>query len=113
MKLSSIITLSVLTTIGFSSPLLAQENVATNNQQAHNIVEISPSDLVSAAYQGRFTNQGIPSGSRFIGAIKTNKLQPRDLIKTAISAGRLSEATLNDRSYLNSVRTLADNLDTN
>ncbi len=113
MKLSSIITLSILTTIGFSSPLLAQEKVATNNQQAHNIVEVSPSNLVSAAYQGRFTDQGIPSGSKFIGAIKTNKLQPRDLVKTAISAGRLSESTLNDQSYLHSVRTLADHLDTN
>ena len=113
MKLSSIITLSVLTTIGFSSPLLAQENVATNNQQAHNIVEISPYNLVSAAYQGRFTDQGIPSGGRFVSAIKTNKLQPRDLVETAISAGRLSAATLDDQSYLRSVRTLADNLNTN
>ncbi len=113
MKLSSIITLSILATLGFSAPLLAQENVVINSQQARNSVEISPSNLVSAAYQGRFTNQRIPSGSRFIGAIKTNKLQSRDLVKAAISTGRLSEATLNDQGYLRSVRTLADHFDTN
>ncbi len=74
---------------------------------------ITPFNLVTGSYQGRFINQGIPSFSVFRSAIRSNKIEAKDLVQSAISAGRLSEDTLNDAEYLNSVDVLLDALDKN
>ena len=113
MKRFSIIAISMIAALGISSPLLAQEEVTINSQEARNIVEINPYNLVTASYQGRFVDQGIPSGARFIAAVKANQIQAQDLVKTAISKGRLSESTLNDQSYLRHVKSIMNNLDKN
>ena len=47
----------------------------------------------------------------FLSKIPSNKIEAKDLVKSAISAGRLSENTLYDQSYLRSVETMMNNLD--
>ncbi len=68
---------------------------------------------MTASYQGRFIDQGIPSSGRFISAVRSKKIHAKDLVQTAISAGRLSEATLNDKTYLHHVKSIMNNLDKN
>lgn len=112
MKRSSIIALSIMLTLGSASSLMAKE-VTINTEEARKIVEISPYDLVTASYQGRFVDDGIPSGGRFIGAVRANKIKAEDLVETAIARRRLSQNALEDRSYLRNVRSILNNLDKN
>ena len=112
MKRFLIVAISMIAAMG-SAPALAQTQITTNSQIAREIIEISPYDLVTASYQGRFSNQGIPSAGRFISAIRSNKIQAQDLVKVAIAQRRLSEETLNDHSYLSHVESILDNLDRN
>ena len=109
MKTILISTLSTILVSTMAVPAFSQ--VSLNSSRTSNIVEITPFALVTGAYQGRFENQGIPSNAIFLNKIRTNKIDAEDLVKGAIAAGRLSENTLYDQSYLNSVETLIDNLD--
>lgn len=94
---------------GFSTPSLADENIATgSNSLTRNIVNITPIDLVHSAYQGRLTSFDIPSHGGFITAVKTNKVDSELLVESAIKSGRLEPETINDRTYLNSVQDLLD-----
>ena len=103
MKHFSTIALSIIAAWGFATPLLAQSNDAKDTQIEQQVNQISPYELVTASYQGRFVDSGIPSGSRFITATRLHQIDAQDLVQTAISAGRLSEAALEDRSYLSRV----------
>ncbi|MEM9274508.1 MAG: hypothetical protein AAGA80_16305 [Cyanobacteria bacterium P01_F01_bin.143] len=108
--------LSTLSALAFSSlvaPAFASEIAAANHNNSNNINKITPFHLVSGAYQGRFTNQGIPSFNSFLHAIRHNKIEAEDLVNSAVSAGRLPKDTLNDSQYLSSVDTLLENLDKN
>ena len=112
MKRFLIVAVSMIAAMG-SVPALAQTQITTNSQIAREIVEISPHDLVTASYQGRFSNQGIPAAGRFLSAIRANKIKAQDLVEVAIAQRRLSEETLSDRSYLSHVESILDNLDRN
>ena len=106
------ILISTLSTILLSSIAIpASTQVTLNSSRTRNIVEITPFDLVTGAYQGRFEEQGIPSNALFLAKIRSNKISAEDLVNTAISTGRLSENTLYDQSYLNSVESIMNNLD--
>ena len=113
MKRLVISTLSALAFANLVTPAFANEIAAVNRHTASNINEITPFNLVSASYQGRFSNQGIPAYHAFLQAIRFNQIEAKDLVQSAISAGRLSEDTLKDTEYLNSVDSLLDNLDKN
>ena len=113
MKRLLVIGISMIAALGISSPLLAQEKVTINSKEASNIIEINPYNLVTGSYQGRFVDQGIPSGGRFLAAVHAKKIDANDLVKTAISAGRLSEDAINDKSYLRHVKFMLNNLDKN
>ena len=113
MKSFVVSTLSVLVLSNLVTPAFANEIAAVNRTTANNISEITPFNLVSGSYQGRFSNQGIPSYNAFLQAIRTNRIEATDLVKSAIAAGRLPEDTLKDTGYLNSVDTLLDGLDKN
>ena len=90
---------------GFDSSILAEKNIAVGSQNiTRNIISISPVDLVDSAYQGRLAKFDIPSHGKFITAIKSNRVDSKLLVESAISSGRLAPETINDRSYLNSVR---------
>ena len=113
MKRLVISTLSALALSSLVAPAFASEIAVANHKTTHNLKEITPFNLVSGSYQGRFTNQGIPSFNAFLQAIRTDRIEAEDLVQSAISVGRLSEETLNDSSYLNSVDALLDGLDKN
>ena len=113
MKRLVISTVSALALSSLVTPAFASEIAAVNRNTASNINEITPFNLVSGSYQGRFINQGIPSNGAFLSAIRFNKIEAKDLVQSAITAGRLSEDTLKDTEYLNSVDSLLDNLDRN
>ena len=110
MKRFFISTLSVLALSTVATPAIANEVVAVNRDTASQINEISPFNLVSGSYQGRFKAQGIPSNGALKLAILTNRIEAEDLVRGAIAEGRLTEETLNDRQYLHSVNALLENL---
>ena len=115
MKRFLVSTLSILalSNLGTFAPAFADEIAAVNRTTSNTISEITPFNLVSSSYQGRFSNQGIPSYNAFLQAIRTNRIEAKDLVQTAIAAGRLSEDTLKNTEYLNSVDSLLDGLDKN
>ena len=108
--------ISVLSALTFSSlftPAFASEIAAAKGKTVNNINKITPFNLVSSSYQGRFLDQGIPSYNVFLQAIRTNKIEAEDLVESAIAASRLSEATLQDSKYLNSVDAILEGLNKN
>ncbi len=113
MKRLILSTLSALAFVSLAVPALAHEIVRLNSVSTRNIVEITPFDLVTGSYQGLFKDQGIPSSTSFITAIRTNRIDAEDLVRSAIAKGRLSQDTLNDTSYLNHVESLMNGLDKN
>ena len=113
MKRLVISTLSVLALASFTTPAVANEVVAIKGSTQSKIARISPFSLVSGSYQGRFKAQGIPAAGALIAAVNSDRIEARDLVKGAIARGRLTEATLSDRGYLNSVDSLLENLDSN
>lgn len=112
MKRFLIIAMSAISVM-FSTSALAESQISINSQAARKIAEITPYDLVTAGYQGRLSDRGIPSASRFVLAVRANKIRAEDLVKVAIAKGRLSESTLNDRAYLHHVKSIMSNLDKN
>ena len=113
MKRLLIITLSIISSTTLAIPVLAQPRVTINTEEARRIVEITPYDLVTSSYQGRFRDRGIPAAGGFISAINSNRIKAQDLVKVAIAEGRLSESTLKNKAYLHNVRSLMKNLDEN
>ena len=113
MKRFVISALSVLALSSLATPVVASEVVAVNSSTKNEIGQITPFRLVSGSYQGRFETQGIPSAGALVTAVNTNQIGAKDLVEGAIASGRLSEATLSDRGYLNSVDSLLNNLHSN
>ncbi len=111
MKRFLIASLSTLM-LAAAAPAYSGDMTAVNQNMQNmtrNIVEITPFNLVEHSYQGYFREQGIPSGSAFIIAIKTGKIKAEDLVKSGIARGRLTSETLNNSSYLHSVETQLKN----
>lgn len=61
----------------------------------------TPHTLVGAAYNGRL--EGIPSYAILQTQALTGAVEAEDLVTAAIDAGRLPEATLADRGFLQAV----------
>lgn len=113
MKRLLITTLSAMALSSLVMPVAANEVAAVRSNSADNILKITPIDLVSGSYQGRFTKHGIPSSGAFLSSVRANQIQAEDLVKVAIAEGRLTEDTLSDRSYLSAVEFALDGLDKN
>ena len=113
MKRLAIGTLSALAIFSCAVPALGNDLVKVNTVSTHNLVEITPFNLVSGSYQGLFKDQGISSSGSFLTAIRTKKITAEDLVESAIAKGKLPEARLNDTSYLNQVQFMMDGLDKN
>ncbi|MEL6441432.1 MAG: hypothetical protein AAFQ80_19535 [Cyanobacteria bacterium J06621_8] len=92
---------------GFTLPVLAQDDPLNQLQ------DITPTDLVSASYQGRFTDFGVPRHHALTTAFKSGTLSPESLVKSAIEAGRLAPETIDNQGYLNAVEDSLDNLTQN
>ena len=102
----SVLALNVLVTPAFASELTARVTTPQNRVQA-----ITPFNLVSRAYQGYWSAQGIPSNAAFNLAVASGKVNASTLVKAAIAQGRLSPDTLNNSEYLNAVDTYLEGLD--
>ncbi|AFZ38203.1 hypothetical protein Sta7437_4765 (plasmid) [Stanieria cyanosphaera PCC 7437] len=113
MKTTLLMSLSALTLSLMATPTLAKEISQNNLGSTDSIVEITPFDLVYRAYQGDFTNSGIPGYAKFITAVNTGKVKAEDLVEKAISKRRLAPETIDDRGYINSVNRLMQTLDEN
>ncbi len=113
MKLSLMVAISLITAMGIASPTFAQARVSINSEVARQVISITPHDLVTASYQGRFKGQGIPSAGRFISSVRSKKITAEDLVKVAIAQRRLSPETLEDKGYLHNVRFILNSLDRN
>jgi hypothetical protein len=111
MKRLILLTLSVLTLSLAATPHAQAENRLEHLERAtmsSNIAnkEISPFELVSRAYQGEYTNQGIPGFGSFSSAAASGRIKAQDLIRAAIDAKQLSIEVANDLSYQNAVASL-------
>ncbi|MEL6582084.1 MAG: hypothetical protein AAFQ14_20245 [Cyanobacteria bacterium J06621_12] len=111
MKRTLFTTLSVLALALTAAPAFATEVAALGTQSANNIVKISPFNLVGSAYQGSFTDRGIPGYTSFVKAANGGRVTAKDLVKLAIADGRLAPETINNRGYLSSVASHLRNLD--
>jgi hypothetical protein len=113
MKRLLIATLSTLT-FAATVPVYAQQvttmNQNTNQTMTRKIVEVTPFNLVQHGYQGYFTEQGIPSGAAFLGAVRRGRVGAEDLVKGGIARGRLTPETLKNQSYLHYVRVQLEGL---
>ena len=100
--LAAVGTILIATTA--TPPVLANKTAAnlniTQNQVQKNI---TPFNLVSLAYQGKFKNQGVGGYNSLLTAIRFDEISGKDLVKIGIDTGRLSAETINDSSYIVSV----------
>ncbi|MEM7591103.1 MAG: hypothetical protein AAF383_06210 [Cyanobacteria bacterium P01_A01_bin.83] len=94
---------------GLATPAFAMQPVSFNPTPKPN--QVTPLGLVAAGYQGRLAVQGIPGNDAFLSAISSNKINAQDLVQGAVASGQLSQDTLNDRDYLDSVASLLTDLD--
>lgn len=113
MKTTLLMSLSALTLSLMATPTLAKEIAQNNQVSTGSIVEITPFDLVYGAYQGDFTNSGIPGYANFITAVNSGKVKAENLVNEAIAKRRLAPETIDDRAYLSSVDELMRALDNN
>ena len=113
MKTTLLMSLSALTLSLVATPTLAKEISQNDPGSTGSIVEITPFDLVYGAYQGDYTNSGIPGYAKFITAVNTEKVKAEDLVEEAIANRRLAPGTIDDRGYINSVDGLMQTLDNN
>ena len=111
MKTPILIGLSALVLSLVATPTLAQEISQNSQTSTGSIVEITPFDLVYGAYQGNFTNSGIPGYANFITAVNTGQVKAEDLVEKAIAKGRLTPDTIDNRGYLSSVDELMRTID--
>ena len=72
--------------------------------------QITPFNLVEGAYRGQFQEQGIPTYDTLISEYVEGKVTPKDIVQAAIQANRLQPTALQDKGYLNAVRTFLDDL---
>ena len=113
MKTTLLMSLSALTLSLVATPTLAKEISQNDPVSTGSIVEITPFDLVYGAYQGDYTNSGIPGYAKFITAVNTEKVKAEDLVEEAIANRRLAPGTIDNRGYISSVDGLMRSLDNN
>ncbi|MEA5512171.1 hypothetical protein VB715_20565 [Crocosphaera sp. UHCC 0190] len=94
--------LSVALLSSIVAPAMASEEVAAVNLNGSRNVasELSPVNLVQLAYQGYFSDLGIPSHGGFKSALTAKKIDAETLVRCAIAKGRLSSNALQNQYYL-------------
>lgn len=65
--------------------------------------QLSPFNLAYMAYQGWFTEEGVPAASRLIRDYRIGRITAVDVAQAAVKTNRLSAETLQDPSYLSSL----------
>jgi hypothetical protein len=79
-----------------NNPILAEANLNSGDS-------LSPFNLVTFAYRGYLTRQGIPSYQAFDTGYLSGKITAERLIQSGISAQLVSPQALQDPSYLSAV----------
>jgi hypothetical protein len=69
---------------------------------------VTPFNLVFLAFQGFFSSEGIPSSQNLGDSYRDGKIEPEALVKAAIKMNRLPAASLEDRDYLDRVKSQLD-----
>ena len=77
--------------------------IIPNSTQGISRRYLSPVNLVFLAYRGYFKQQGIPSYDAFKTALRSGKVNARDIIESAVSSDYLSPDILDSQRYLHSV----------
>lgn len=84
--------------------VLANKTVANSNVVQSQVQKnITPFNLVSLAYQGKFKNQGVGGYNSLLTAIVFDEISGKYLVQIGIETRRLSAETINDSGYINSV----------
>lgn len=65
---------------------------------------VTPFNLVFLGFQGFFASENIPPANGFIQGARNGKITAEALTKAAISMNRLSPETLQDKDYIDSVK---------
>jgi hypothetical protein len=94
--------LSIVLLSSFATPALSSEELAvvTVNGSQTTTNYLPPVTLVQLAYQGYFTDLGIPSHGGFKSALISKQVTAETLIRSAIAKGSLSENVFKDKNYL-------------
>lgn len=71
---------------------------------------VTPFNLVFLGFQGFFASEKIPSALGFIQGARDGKITPETLTQAAINMNRLSPDTLQDKDYLDSVKSQLDTI---
>jgi hypothetical protein len=69
---------------------------------------VTPFNLVFLGFQGFFLSENIPSAMNFILGIRDGKITPEALTQAAIKMNRLPPDVLQDKDYLDKVRSQLD-----
>lgn len=94
--------LSVVLLSGLVAPVIASEEIAAIDLQGSRKIgnNLSPVNLVQLAYQGYFSDLGVPSHGQFKHGLITKEIDAETLVRSAIRKGRLPNNTLNNQQYL-------------
>jgi hypothetical protein len=71
---------------------------------------VAPFNLVFLGFQGFFASEKIPSALGFIEGVRDGKITAENLTQAAINMNRLSPDALQDKNYLDSVKTELDTI---
>ena len=105
-------TVSILLFTGL--PSFARTNSYTDTSALQTITSstsnqsVSPSALVSLAYDGYLKDQGIPGFGAFRSEYKLGRFDAEKLVKAGVKDNRISSQELNDQSYVDAVKWLLD-----
>ncbi|MBI4781540.1 MAG: hypothetical protein HY785_09450 [Oscillatoriophycideae cyanobacterium NC_groundwater_1537_Pr4_S-0.65um_50_18] len=100
--------LSILFLAAAAAPAVQAETVPTavsaqSSTPLANGQFVKPFHLVALAYQGFFSEAGIPKYSRLVDAYSRGQVSAEDLIEVAIAENRVPASALSDTSYVNAV----------
>jgi hypothetical protein len=97
-----------------STPIVRAEMMTDGyGSTSVNSDKLQPFSLVTLAYQGYFKDEGIPSNGTFMSGVSGGQITAKKLVESAIKAGRLPEAAINDLAYLHYVENQLQFLDKN
>ncbi len=71
-------------------------------------MDVTPFNLVFLAFQGFFVGEGIPSDQTLGEAYRDGKIEPESLVKAAIKMNRLPANAIQDKNYLDKVKSQLD-----
>ncbi|KAF3884988.1 MULTISPECIES: hypothetical protein [Nostocales] len=95
-------------------PVFATEKTSVNRVESSNtqssITQLEPLELVNLAYQGYFSQQGIPGYSDFLLAIRQKEISAEDIVQVAVNTRKVPSQALSDEEYLNAVKVKVDAL---